>query len=71
VLRVARHERQTSFTGSGKLARALRQDEMLQGPKGTIWRPANAEEAAEYQLDSAVLKQLADDPGAKSPAGAG
>ena len=40
---------------------------MLQGPKGTIWRPANAEEAAEYQLDSAVLKQLADDPGAKVP----
>jgi peptidase M50-like protein len=43
--------------GSGRFARALRQDEMLQGPKGTIWRPANAEEAAEYQLDSAVLKQ--------------
>jgi hypothetical protein len=53
--------------GSGRLARALRQDEMLQGPKGTIWRSANAEEAAEYQLDSAVLKQLADDPGAKVP----
>jgi hypothetical protein len=53
--------------GSGRLARALRQDEMLQGPKGTIWRPPNAEEAAEYQLDSAVLKQLADDPGAKVP----
>ncbi len=53
--------------GSGSLARALRQDEILEGPKGTIWRSASAEEAAEYQLDSAVLKQLADDPGAKVP----
>lgn len=53
--------------GSGRLARALRQDETVQGPKGRIWRPASAGEAAEYQLDSAVLKQLADDPGAKVP----
>ena len=53
--------------GSERLARALGQDETVRGPKGRIWRPANAEEAAEYQLDSAVLKQLADDPGAKVP----
>lgn len=53
--------------GSGRLARALWQDEMPQGPEGTIWRPANAGEAAEYQLDAAVLKQLADDPGGKVP----
>jgi hypothetical protein len=54
--------------GSERLARALRPDEMLRGPKGAIWRSANAKESAECQLDyAAFLKQFADDPGAKVP----
>ena len=54
--------------GNRRLGRALRQDQVaVKGPNDVIWRPATQEEAAEYKLDCAVLKQFGNDPGAKLP----